>query len=159
MVVKPSLDNCPQPLAYFGHRAVHEASQLSLDLLQLGPHALSDGFAFDRKRPLPSLPALMGEAKEVERFWLAQSTPGSAFGREASEFDQARFVWMQFQAELGEALLKILETAFGIGTVLEPHDEIIRVPNDDDVALSVVFPPVLSPEVEDIVQEYVRKQR
>ncbi len=101
----------------------------------------------------------MREAQEGERLWLAQTTLGSAFGREAAELDQAGFLWMQFQAELGEAPPEFLEAAFGIGAVLEPHDEIIRVPNDDDIALCVVLSPVLSPEVEHVVEEYIRQER
>jgi hypothetical protein len=101
---------------------------------------------------------LVREAQEGKRFWLAQSTLGSTFRRKAAELDQARLVWMQDQAELGEALPKFSEAAFGVGTMLEPHDEIIRISDDNHVALCEVRSPVLSPEVEDIVEEYIRKQ-
>jgi hypothetical protein len=156
MVVEPTLDNYPQPLAHLRHRGVHEAVQPSFNLVQLRPHALGGGRTLDRKRPPPRLPALMREAQEGERFWLAQSTLGPAFSREATELQQTRLVRMQDQAELGETLPEFAEAAFGILTVLEPHDEIIRVPNDDDIAPCVVFSPVLSPEVEHVVEKYIR---
>jgi len=97
------------------------------------------------------------EAKEGERFWLAQATLGSAFRREPAELDQTGFVWVQFQAELGEALPEFLEAAFGVFTVLEPHDEIIRVPDDDHIALCGLCSPVLSPQVKYIVEKNIRK--
>jgi hypothetical protein len=131
----------------------------SLDLVELGPHALGGRLALDRKRSSPRFPALVREAEEGKRFWLAQATLGSAFRRQAAEFDPAGFLWMPFQAELGEAPPKLLEAPFGIGTVLEPHDEISRVPDDDDVALGVAFSPVLSPQVEYVVQENLRQER
>jgi hypothetical protein len=159
MVVEPSLDNRPQPLAYRRYLVVHQASQPSLDLLQLGSHALGSRFALDRKRPSPCLPALVREAEEGERFWLAQSTLVSAFDREAAELDQAGFVWMQVQAELREAPSEFLKAAFGIGAVLEPHDEIVRVPDDDRIALCVVLSPVLSPQIEYVVEKYIRQER
>ena len=70
---------------------------------------------------------------------------GSAFGRKAAELDQACFVPVQFQAELRTSPPKLLEAAFGVGTVLEPHDKIIRVADDDDVAFGVLLSPLLDP--------------
>src|SRR5262249_58837705 len=137
VIVEPSLDNCSQPPAHVGHREVHATHELGFDRLQLRAHALGDRLSLDRKRSLPRRPAVVREAEEVERFRLAQTTLGSTFRRKTAELDQACFVRVQFQAELGKSPPKLLEAALGVGTVLEPHDEIIRVTNDDDVALRV----------------------
>ena len=159
MVVEPSLDNRPQPLAHLGYGRVHQAVQAEFTLLQLGPQALESRLTLDRKRPPPGLRALVRAAKEGERFWFAQPPLGSTFRRVAAELDQAGFLWMQLQAELGEALPQFLEAAFGIVAMLEPHDEIICVPDENDLAPCVVFSPVLSPQVEYLVEESIRQQR
>ena len=101
----------------------------------------------------------MREAEKGERFWFAQPTLAASFGRKAAELEQAGFLWMQFQAELSKSPPEFLKAAFGIVTMLEPHDEIICVPDDDYLALCVVFSPVLSPQVEYIVEEYIRQER
>jgi hypothetical protein len=99
------------------------------------------------------------EAEEGERFWFAQPTLGPTFDREAAELEQAGFLWMQFQAELNETPPEFLEAAFGVVALLEPHDEIICVPDENDLAPCVVFSPVLSPQVEYLVEESIRQQR
>jgi hypothetical protein len=52
---------------------------------------------------------------------------------------------MQCQSELFHAGGKLAEETFGIVAVLETHDEVVRVPNDDDVARCVPIPPLLNP--------------
>jgi hypothetical protein len=78
---------------------------------------------------------------------FALASPLSVFGCEAPELNQARFIRVQFQPELSQALLPFLKEALGIGSLLEPHDDIIRVPHDYDVASSAVLSPVLGPKV------------
>jgi hypothetical protein len=130
-----------------------------LDLLQLGPQTLGSRLTLDRKRPVSRLRAWMREAEEGERFGLAQPPLGATCGREAAPFEPTGFLGMQGQAELGEALPEFLEAAFGIVSMLEPHDEITRVADDDDVAASTVRSPVLSPPIQDLVELHVRQER
>ena len=43
--------------------------------------------------------------------------------------------------------------------VLKSEYEIIRVANDDDVAARMSFPPLLDPQIEDVVEVHIRKER
>ena len=100
----------------------------------------------------------MGESQEVEGLWLAaSSSPLVAFDCEPAKLNQPCLVGMQCQAELFHAGGKLAEESLGIVAVLETHDEVVRVPNDDEVARCVSIPPLLNPEIENIVQVHVRK--
>jgi hypothetical protein len=158
VIVKPTLDNRSQPLAHRGHRPVHTALKRRVDRMQLRPQALGGRLTLDRKRSLPGRPAGVREAQEVERFRLSLTPLGAAFGRKAAEFEQAGFVGVQFQAELDEPPPEFLEATLGVGTVLEAHDGIIRVPDEDHLADSVLLSPLFDPEVQDIVEEYIRQE-
>jgi len=46
-----------------------------------------------------------------------------------------------------------------VSTTLKAHDEVVAVAHDDHVAARVASSPLLGPEVEDVVQVDVRKQR
>ena len=46
----------------------------------------------------------MGEAEEVEGLWLPFAPPLTSFRRKAAEFDQASFLGVELQTELGEPL-------------------------------------------------------
>jgi len=92
VVVEPTTDHRTQPWANLDYRIVHALPQPLLDLLQLGPHALGNRFSFDRERSLPGRSAIVREAQEVERLRFAQASPGSAFGRVATELDESGFV-------------------------------------------------------------------
>jgi hypothetical protein len=76
------------------------------------------------------------EPQKIERLRLALASPLSIFGCEAPELNQGRFIRVQFQPELTQALLPFLKETLGIGSLLEPHDDIIRVPHDYYVATS-----------------------
>jgi hypothetical protein len=87
----------------------------------------------------------MGESQEVEAFWLAASSPLVAFDCEPAELNQPCLVGMQCQAELFHAGTQLAKESLGIVAVLEPHDEIVRIPNDDDIARGVSMTPLLNP--------------
>jgi hypothetical protein len=130
---------------------VQESDELSFERLQLRPHALRDGLALHRKQPFPCGPTIVREPKESKRFRFPQTTLAPPFGRKTAKLDQACLVRVECQAKLLKAFPKFSETAFGVGAVLEPHDEIIRIAYDDHIALCVLLPPLFDPEVEDIV--------
>jgi hypothetical protein len=98
------------------------------------------------------------EAEEGERVRFPLTALASTLGREAAEFDQARLVRVQFEAELLEALLKFLEESFSLSAMLKPHDEVISVPDDYDIAPRVTLAPLLNPQVEDIMEVDIRQE-
>jgi len=106
---------------------------------------------------LPSLGALVREPKEVESLRPALPAPLSTFDRIAAELDQTRFPFVQLQPELGKPRAEFLQTRDGLAVALETDREVVRIAHDDHITAAAVFPPPFDPQVEHIVQEYVRK--
>src|SRR3972149_273845 len=127
VVVKPPLDHGAKPSARLLDRRVHPSLQLHFDLLQLGPHALGNRFAFDGERALPRGSATMRETQEVERLRPPLPTVLSPFRRVAAKLDQSGLLGVKLEAELLETFPQRAEESLGITSVLESHDEIVGV--------------------------------
>jgi predicted metalloprotease with PDZ domain len=76
-------------------------------------------------------------------------------GGEPPECEQPRFVRVQSQAEREQAIPKLLQEPLSLATVLEADDEIVGVAHDDDFARGEPRPPLLYPQIEDVVQVHV----
>src|SRR4029077_1856443 len=100
----------------------------------------------------PAVPADVGEAKEVERLRFAEIACPPVLRRMASELDEPRLPRVERQGEVRQARPHTLPEPLGIGLVLEADDNIVSVPHHDDVAMGVAFPPLIRPQVEDVVQ-------
>src|SRR5579875_2857619 len=160
MVVEVALNDPPQPPPDLGHWHVPAPMKLLFHFVQLCGESLLDRPALDGEPAgLPGLPADMREAQEVERFRLALAPLLPVFGCVAPEFDQARLVRVEFQPELPHTLPPCLEEPLGIGSLLESQNNVVGVPNDDNVAPGMMLSPVLRPKVEGVVEVYVREQR
>src|SRR6266852_5734034 len=157
-VVSP--DHRPQPLTDFGHSMMHSFAKFRFDFLQLSALPLAHRPPQHREHPVASLLATdVGEAKKVECLGLPLSTPFSIVRCVEAELDDARFLGMQFQFELGESLRQVLVEPLGIRLVLKTHDEVISPTDDYYVAFGFCLTPVLHPEVEHVVQIDVGQQR
>jgi len=77
----------------------------------------------------------------------------------AAELDQPSLFRVQLQVELCESLAQLSHEPLGIRPVFEPHNEVVSEAHDDNVSLRLPLPPLLSPQVEYVVEVYVRKQR
>jgi hypothetical protein len=55
-------------------------------------------------------------------------------------------------------IYQVVQESLGLVTMLEPQDEVIGLANDDDVAVGVPLPPLLHPQVEQVVQVHVREK-
>jgi hypothetical protein len=80
-------------------------------------------------------------------------------GRIPAKLDQSRFIRMQSQPELCQTLLQICQKRPRRCLLLEAHHTIIGVTKHDDLSSPWLFPPVLNPEIEGVVQIDVRQQR
>jgi hypothetical protein len=159
MVVEPPLHHGSKPAADLAHHPVHTFRQLQFDGLQSGPHTLGDGFAFDDERPVLARSAVVRKAQEVERLRPPLAPFLASFRRITAEFDETGFVRMKLEAELLESFPQFAEKAFGVTAVLESHDEIVGVADHDYRPARVTAPPLVCPQIEDVVQEHVRKER
>jgi hypothetical protein len=131
--------------------------QPDVDLLQLCSQPLPHGVPQHDETSLSHLPADVRETEEVEGVGLAPSAPSSIRRREATEFDEAGLFGVQFQCGGRESLAELVPKPRGFPFVLEGHDEVVSIADDDHVAFSLL-PPVVDPEVKRIVQEDVRKE-
>jgi len=65
---------------------------------------------------------------------------------------------VQFQAELQESLLQLRQEPFRVKPMLEANNEVVAVTHDDDVAMRPLLPPLLYPQIEDIMEVDVGQQ-
>src|SRR5690606_30818568 len=96
--------------------------------------------------------------EKVERFRFALAALLAVFGRERSEFQQARLFGMQLQLELAETLSQLLPKPRGVRLMLESEHDVVGEPHNDDIAAGLLLPPCLDPEVEYVVEVDVRQQ-
>src|SRR6516162_2941234 len=91
------------------------------DLFELDPLALRPAPELEAGAVLPGA-AVMRKPQEIERLRLAFAPALSAFGGICAELNQAGFLRVQAQCELGQAVLEIAQKALLITPVLEAHN-------------------------------------
>ena len=158
VVAVPSVD-AGEPAPLIGDRQVSASPQLGLDRAQLRWHPLGVGDALEFEPPVPGLRADVREPQEPEGLRLAETARRSVAGSEPPELDQPRLLVRQFQPERREPSAKIGEEPLGVIPVLEARREIVSKAHENDVPARVPAPPLVGPEVEDVVQVDVREQR
>jgi|SRR5580700_9431227 len=100
----------------------------------------------------------MREAQKIERLGFSLSSLFPILLGKAPELDPARFVWVKFQTKLLQSLPEVLQEAVCVCLILETQDGVIRVADDHHLALRPSLAPGVHPEVETVVQIYVRKE-
>src|SRR5512132_476361 len=101
----------------------------------------------------------MREAQELERLRAPEAALCSLLGGEPPQADQARLVGVERQPEPGQTIGQVLAESLGVGLMLKPQHDVVGVPDDDHLTAGVPSAPVLSPEIEDVVQVDVGQQR
>jgi len=89
----------------------------------------------------------------------SETTRPPVSGGVPSELDQACLLGVQLQRELREALAQVGQEPLGVLTMLEAHNEVVRPAHDDHVTMSVAAPPLLGPQVKNVVKVDVRQER
>src|SRR5271165_5488251 len=99
------------------------------------------------------------EAEKVER--LRASLPGgrSVAGGKPPELDQPGLALVERQAELLQPVLEVREELLPICLGLTAEHHVIRVPADDHLPDCPTPSPLVSPEVDDVVEEHVGEDR
>ena len=128
--------------------------------MQLGSHPFRVGDPLELEPPrLPGPRARVREAEKLERLRLADTTRLAIPGGMPPELDQPRLLGIQLQTELREPVTKVSPEPVSVLPMLKSHHEVISEPHDHNVTVRVPSPPLVSPEIEDVVQVDVRKQR
>ena len=160
MIVKVAANDRLQPPPSLGHRVMPSSPQLRLDLLQLRGQALAHRLTLDEKSiRLPSLAAEMRKTQKVEIIRLPLTALLPIVVGVTSKLDEPRFLRVQFQPKLLQPLLPGSVATLGIALMLKTHDDIIGVTDHNDCPSGLLFPPLLDPQVEYVVQVDVRQQR
>src|SRR5207244_12087103 len=89
----------------------------------------------------------MGETEEVERLRLAKPRPLPLFRRPAAELDQTGLVRMQGQRKPRQPIPQFCLKPLGIGLVFKAGNDVIGIAHQNDVPLSMMPSPPLSPEL------------
>ena len=126
---------------------------------ELGRYPLRVGNPLELEAPAPGLPANMREAEEAKRLRLAQVPPLTIPGGKPPELDQPRLLGRQLQVELREPSAKLSVKPLCVLPVLESHHGIVGKTHDHDLTARVPVPPLVGPEVEDVVRINVGKER
>src|SRR5690349_16240454 len=108
---------------------------------------------------LPRLPADMREPKELKRLRLAEPTRRAIPASMPPELDQPRLLSVQLQTEFREPVAKVSPEPFSVFPMLKSHHEVIGEAHDHNVPMRVPSPPLVSPQVQDVVRVDVPKQR
>src|SRR5204863_7996760 len=101
----------------------------------------------------------MCEAKKVERLRFPFSTPLPLVDRKRTEFQQSRFLGMQFQVELSHAFRKFRPELIGIRFAVKAHHDVIRESHHDHIAMRALLTPCLDPQIEYVMKIDVRQER
>jgi hypothetical protein len=158
VVRKMSLYYASQPLSLLGDGLMLAPLQFGLHLVQLLPHPLPHRPPHDEELPCPGLPADMRKAQEIEALRLPL-TPLLSVGRGiAPKLEDTGLLGVQLQRELPQSLAELSQEPLGVRAVLESNDEVVGKARDDDAATCVPSPPLLNPQVEDVVEVDVRQQ-
>ena len=157
VVADKTTDYGAEPLSLVRDGRVHALSEFGFDLLKFPAQPFLNRLADHRVHSVtPLLPADMRESQEVECFRSPWIAPLPVIDRKWTEFQEPRLFWVQRQTKLFESLLEFSQTPFRFGLVLKPNHEVIRPPDDNYVALSLRLPPVLDPQIEDVMKEDVQ---
>jgi len=133
--------------------------QLLLGSLELHPHAVPPGFPLEQKRAPAAAAEDKGKTQKIEGFRLAEPAPFAFRRSEAAKGDQAGLVRMQVQRKLLEPPSHRIEETASVVFMLKAQHQIIGIAQDDHVAGSLAPSPACGPEVENVVEVDVGKQR
>src|SRR5208282_2330187 len=151
---------CSEPTSLLVDRLMPIPTKRFRDLIDFGPHSFPLRHAPELEAPAAPLGgAVVREPQEVEHLGLALATPSPAFGRKLAELDQACLLRVQAQRELCQPFFEVVQKALRLVLVLEANDRVVRVSHDDHIACRVSRAPLLDPEIVDVVEIYIGKQR
>jgi hypothetical protein len=138
---------------------VHLLPESFFDLLQLRTHALLNRVAHDQESPAPGFPTDVGESQEAERFRFPHTLTLTVLSSKASKLDETRFFRMHFQTERLHSLFQSIQESFRVLFVLEAHHDVIGISDDHHVAMCMPSPPLVGPQVKDVVEVDIRQER
>ena len=120
---------------------MHSPSEFFLDTSEGAVHPLFGWFAPDPEFPSQGFDAIVCHAHEVEGFWFSQPAFVPSCYRIPSERNEAGFVGVQVQPELGKPCSQVVQEALRFPLMLKADNEVIRIADDDHVPFPLPFAP------------------
>jgi len=134
-------------------------SELNFKLHKLSPYPLADAMPINDEFPIPTFATNMSKAKKVEHLWFALAFAFAVVGGKTAKLDQPSFALVKLQVELRKSLLKFHQKSFGIFSVLKADHKVVAKPDNDNISTAMLTSPLLSPQIQHIVQVDIGKQR
>lgn len=100
----------------------------------------------------------MREPQKVERLRPSLPLATPSIRRKPSELDQARFIGVKNQPELGEPFPHICQKSPRRLFLLKAHYTVVRITDNDDCSPLWLFTPVVNPLIEGVMQIDIRQQ-
>jgi hypothetical protein len=147
-----------KPLPLHGHRQVASLVQRLAYRFERRPHSFLRGQPVEQEFPRLRLPADMRESEKVEGLRLPLPSFTTVRRGQAAEAHQPCLLGMHFQSKALQALLELSPEPDCVGLMLETQHEVVGVAHDDDLAARTLSP-LLYPEVEHVMEVYIRKKR
>jgi hypothetical protein len=159
MVRKVAIQDPLKPRANHRHGFVPPLVKLVPDRGQRRSHALLGRQSYDLELPCSVRSTTVRKAQEVERFRSALPPPAPPVDRKPAELDQTRLVRVQGEPELRQPFPEVLQEYLRRPHILKARHTIVGITNHNDLSSPWLFPPVLNPEIVDVVEVDIRQQR
>ena len=154
------MDHPTQSTRGFVNILMHPLAELPFDPVQGPRDPLRYRLTSQSEFPVPLLPAIVRESKEIEGLRSPFPWCPAIHHREPAKLDESGLVWMQLKLKLAQPFLEIVEKPLRVLFALEPDHEVIGIPHDDCCPRGHTGAPfLLESEVEDVVQVDVRENR
>src|ERR1039457_6831052 len=137
---------------------MHPSSQFILYPLERAPHAIAPGLPVNQEVPAARFSADQDESQEGKGLRIILTALLASFRRMAAELDQLGLFRVQRQRKLREPQAHVLQKPRGLSLMLKSQNTIVGVTHDNHVTGGVTLPPLLRPEIENVVQVNVRHQ-
>ena len=151
-------EHCDQPSMLVHQRGMPSTLRFESKAPELLREPRPLRFPLHDEGTVPRPPAVVGKAQERERSGPTLIGPRSLPGGKPPELEQACLLRVERQLELREALVQIGTHPPRIAFTLEAHNEVIGVAHDNHAAARMPLPPLLNPQVEDVMKEDIREQ-
>ena len=123
------------------------------------PNPLANGMSKHHELPVFSLTTYMGKTEKIERLWFSFTLAFTILGSKPAELDQPCLVLMEFQVKLQKTFPKISQEPFSVFAVLKANHKVIAIPDDDNITIGMLGPPLVSPQIKHVMQIDVGQQR
>ncbi len=159
VITEKSANNRPQPHSHLWNGRVHAISEFTFYLIQLRLQSFTVCLPKYREHSIASLlRADMRESEKIKCFRLPSPALPMSSDFIGSELDQPRLLRVHFQTELFKTFFQLFPETFGIHPVLEAHNNVVGISDNDHIAIGLCPAPSMCPQIEYVVQINICQQ-